>query len=78
MPETTRDLAYMWPIASPACSCEDARKGYIQTALDREAQHSLVQLSNPKSDDRRQKAPTGARAGKWSYELMVEIALANF
>ncbi|KAJ7858077.1 hypothetical protein B0H14DRAFT_2750041 [Mycena olivaceomarginata] len=60
MPETTRGLAYMWPIASLLVAARTLEKD-ILTALDREAQHSL-------SDNRRQKALTGARAGKWSYE----------
>jgi hypothetical protein len=67
MPETTRGLAYMWPIASLLVAARTLGKD-IQTALDREAQHSLVQFSSPKSDNGRQKALTGARAGKWSYE----------
>jgi hypothetical protein len=67
MPETTQGLAYIWPIASLLVVARTLEKD-IQTALDREAQHSLVQLSSPKSDDRRQKSLTGARAGKWSLQ----------
>ncbi|KAJ7818589.1 hypothetical protein B0H14DRAFT_2838843 [Mycena olivaceomarginata] len=59
MPETTQGLAYMWPIASLLVAARTLEKD-IQTALDREAQHSLCQ--------REAKALTGARAGKWSYE----------